>query len=256
MSHILEALRKSERERDLGNIASLALLDSYPAAPRRRWDFWVAMGLIIANGMALAFILESASGTARALPNEGIEAPASHSSIDEQPMVLSPAGEKKPVFQEASAGAPLGHVYTRSLDIDDVKRLDQARREQRLVQNRASPRQDAAVASSHTADTKRSFEGSSQIATVPANVPALAPLTDATPVALLEEMDPSVQGSLTPLSLDVHVYGENVQDRFVLINQKKYRTGEWTANGAMIEAIRADGVVLLFQGNRFRLVSK
>lgn len=255
MSHILEALRKSERERDLGNIASLALLDSYPAAPRRRWDFWVAMGLIIANGMALAFILESASGTARELPNEGVESLASHSSIEQQ-TVLSSAGEKRPVFREASAGAPLGHIHSRGLDIDDVKRLDQARREQRLGQNRASPRQDASVASSHMADTKPSLEGQGQIPTVPANVPALAPLTDATPIALLEDMDPSVQGSLTPLSLDVHVYGENVQDRFVLINQKKYRTGEWTANGAMIEAIRADGVVLLFQGNRFRLVSK
>lgn len=253
MSHILDALRKSERERDLGNIASLALLDNYSAVPKRRWDFWVAMALIIANGMALAFILESASGTASTVPSDGIEALTSGSSLEQQPALL-PTAEKKPAFYEASAGAPISHVLSRGLDIDDVKRLDLVRREQRLIRShRTSPSQDAGVAPVDAA-ALRSENPSHAVA--PANPPALGPLTDATPIALLDEMDPSVQGSLTPLSLDVHVYGENVQDRFVLINQKKYRTGEWTANGAMIEAIRSDGVVLVYQGNRFRLVPK
>lgn len=254
MSHILDALRKSERDRDLGNIASFALMDNYPAVPKRRWDFWVAMALIIANGMALALVLESASGTTPRVIHDGVETIAPGTLLGQQPE-LPPTAEKKPAFHEASAGAPLGHVLSRGLDIDDVKRLDQVRREQRLNQNRTPLPQDVVVAPTTSAVTK-AFENPSHPPPVPANVRALAPLTDATPVALLEEMDPSVQGSLTPLSLDVHVYGENVQDRFVLINQKKYRTGEWTANGAMIEAIRADGVVLVYQENRFRLVPK
>lgn len=253
MSHILDALRKSERDRDLGSIASFALMDNYPAVPKRRWDFWVAMALIIANGMALALVLESGSGTTPRVIHDGVETTAPDTSRRQQ-LELPPTAEKKPAFHEASAGAPLGHVLSRGLDIDDVKRLDQVWREQRLNQNRTSLPQDAVGAPTYA--VTKAFENPSHPLPVPENVRALAPLTDATPVALLEEMDPSVQGSLTPLSLDVHVYGENVQDRFVLINQKKYRTGEWTANGAMIEAIRADGVVLVYQENRFRLVPK
>jgi general secretion pathway protein B len=53
--------------------------------------------------------------------------------------------------------------------------------------------------------------------------------------------------------LDVHVYSEDPQGRFILVNLKKYREGERLPNGLVLEEILPDGMVMSYQGERFRV---
>jgi general secretion pathway protein B len=58
------------------------------------------------------------------------------------------------------------------------------------------------------------------------------------------------------LRLDVHVYSEQPQERFVLINMMKYGEGDQLQEGPVVDAITTDGVILSFHGQRFQLRSQ
>jgi general secretion pathway protein B len=58
------------------------------------------------------------------------------------------------------------------------------------------------------------------------------------------------------LVLNVHVYSEYPADRFVLLNMKKYREGQEIAEGADLEEITREGVILAVPEGRFRLRSQ
>ncbi len=105
--------------------------------------------------------------------------------------------------------------------------------------------------------------------TATAEIPVTAPVP-ATPVSSLEsatvssstiqERLPSLGQlkaaglvSVTYLHIDMHVYAGDAEKRFVFINMKKYREGEQLLEGPTIEEITPEGVIMVQQGNRFRL---
>ncbi|MEA2080737.1 MAG: general secretion pathway protein GspB, partial [Pseudomonadota bacterium] len=55
------------------------------------------------------------------------------------------------------------------------------------------------------------------------------------------------------LRLDVHVFSDQPQKSFVLINMQKYRGGEKLQEGPQLDEITPEGVILSFRGQRFRL---
>jgi general secretion pathway protein B len=59
--------------------------------------------------------------------------------------------------------------------------------------------------------------------------------------------------SLPALHLDMHVFADRPQDRFVMINMHKLGEGDTLQPGVHVDAIRPDGVVLTYQGTQFLL---
>jgi general secretion pathway protein B len=85
--------------------------------------------------------------------------------------------------------------------------------------------------------------------TSPSRAAAAAPSTSGLPTA-----DEVVAANGMPeLKLELHVYANRPADRFVFINSHKYREGETLQEGATVESITPDGVVLSARGNRFLL---
>jgi general secretion pathway protein B len=62
-----------------------------------------------------------------------------------------------------------------------------------------------------------------------------------------------MQLRMPPHRLTVHAYADAPADRFVILNSRKLREGGRTPEGLLLHAIRADGVVLEFEGTRFFL---
>ncbi|MGB5347222.1 MAG: general secretion pathway protein GspB, partial [Woeseia sp.] len=58
---------------------------------------------------------------------------------------------------------------------------------------------------------------------------------------------------LPELHLDIHVFSQAPQDRFVFINMSKYREAARLADGPLVKEIVPDGVVLEYEGNTFLL---
>jgi general secretion pathway protein B len=69
------------------------------------------------------------------------------------------------------------------------------------------------------------------------------------PANLFEQINAS-------LRLDVHVYSDDPQERFVLINLQKYFEGQELQEGPRLDEITPDGAVLSFRGQRFRVPAK
>ena len=74
---------------------------------------------------------------------------------------------------------------------------------------------------------------------------------EATP--LLDQLPRSFRRELPTMTINVFVYSKQISERFVIINMKKYKTGDKTMEGPLLEAIRPNSVVLRFEGQRFRL---
>jgi general secretion pathway protein B len=60
-------------------------------------------------------------------------------------------------------------------------------------------------------------------------------------------------GSLPPLRLDMHVYSQKRDGRFVFINMRKYLEGQALQEGPTVEHITPSGVVLNYQSKRWEL---
>ena len=62
-------------------------------------------------------------------------------------------------------------------------------------------------------------------------------------------------GSITlpDLHLDIHVFSEVPEDRFVFINMSKQREKSHLAEGPTVDEITPDGVVLDYRGTTFLL---
>ena len=59
--------------------------------------------------------------------------------------------------------------------------------------------------------------------------------------------------SLPELHVDIHVYSEVAEDRFVFINMNKHKEGSRLADGPLVREITPGGVVLVQNGTTFLL---
>ena len=206
MSFILDALRKSETERQQQTGPVLAA--SGQRAPRQKRSVWppVIVLVLIANAVGMAIIFYR--GDSRP-PDVTIARP------DELPDISPAASTANLPVGEPDAAATAGPA---------------------VLQRQPVPEPAPTAASPRPADAEPAAGSSIQ---------------DALPT--LDQLLMSGVVALAPLHMDIHVYSEDPENRFVFINMKKYREGEAVAEGPSIEEITTGGVVLNHQGNRFVL---
>jgi general secretion pathway protein B len=72
-------------------------------------------------------------------------------------------------------------------------------------------------------------------------------------VPTIHELNLQGGNALPPLRVDIHVYAQKPAERFVFINSRRYREGEQTNEGLLVEKITAAGVIMNRDGLRFLL---
>lgn len=255
MSLILEALKKSEAERRLGQAPGL--MTPMPQRSRRksRWPLGVAAALLLGVVWIVtwwwlrppaapdkvaeptpAAAASSAPGTARAGDRSG---PDVAPPVPAPGAVTAPPSAPAPrPTRPATAAAP-----ALPAELPGDPRFDSVERE--------SMAQPAVNDTSH-----RITPEASPVATPPTPIPeaaAPAPAPMAPDVPRLDQLDPDTRSALPPLKLSMHVYAEQAPDRFVLIDGRRYGEGEKLAPSLQLIEVRRDGVVLDFNGRRFLL---
>jgi general secretion pathway protein B len=73
------------------------------------------------------------------------------------------------------------------------------------------------------------------------------------PIPLLSTLPAEFQDRLPPMEVNIHVYSPDAAQRILYINNRAYRQGDEVTGGAVVEEVVADGVVLYYDGQRFRL---
>ena len=231
MSFILDALKKSELERQRQSIPGL--VDSGVMTPRARLPVWaIALGALLAvNLVVLIFVL--ARGW--------LQGP--HTPVAAVPASPAPALQAQRGTVPGAAAA--SHFSPMDSQPQYAPEIPVAPPPQMPV---APPKSESAGSSGsrviRRADPVLS-DGSAKSSDYQAENDEVLPT--------INEISLSGAQALPELHLDVHVYATRPADRFVYVNMRKYHEGATLEEGPTVERIRRDGVVLNYQGLRFLL---
>jgi general secretion pathway protein B len=262
MSFILDALRKSEHERQRTTGPGLAEVAVAPSKPRTNAWATAAIALLLVNLVAVGILMlrkgrdepatpavaaagpastagSTATPSTAAAPTESPAQASITRTLPEPPPMLRPAGAvpaaqatRNPLEQEVSG-------YPPSIDPQMAEGAS------------AAPQGPPAV-------TRAPTGGSVVYQTLPEaglapppDVAAPAPQQARPALPTVDEV--AAGGGVPDLRLELHVYSDRPQERFAFINSRKYREGDTLAEGPQVEEITRDGVVLKLRGNRFLL---
>ena len=220
MSYILDALRKAEQERHLGQVPTLTAAPPL-AEPTQSRRFWygvtvLALGL---SAMLLAFFL-------------GRFQPAPQPASVAAPAVAVPAATPAPRSPPSTSAASEGEGAPAVSSKEPVG--------QTVESEPARPIVAPASREKHQKPAWPIVPGSVTIAPVPELAPP-------------EPLSPADRHGMPALNLDIHIYSADPDKRFVVINGRHYREGERLSEGPVLESVVRDGAILRQDGRRFQL---
>lgn len=231
MSFILDALRKSEQQRQRQAGPGLATVPE--ADPRRGLPLWIVMlgVLLLLNVLVLGALLLTDRAPRRADTDLAATVPAPGAAPRVTPPEPAPSAAP-------SRQAPLA-LPTRP-----------PRNEVRPLTTEVAPPAPTAPTRSSTAEPASAPPSRATASAAPA-----APDRSAEDARLPRFTDLVVRGELNVphMHLDIHVWSGNPAERFVFINMRRYNEGQATQEGPRVERIARDGVVMDHQGQRFFL---
>lgn len=264
MSYILEALRKAERERRLGQAPPLeAVYAAPPVAQRRPWLWLLLAAALLVNAGVVGWLWWPVEQYPPGVATVPATAPAP--AVAATPVVApAPAATPAPVAMPARAPTPGPVTVTPSMPSTATLPSAPSTASTSPPAPPAAPRKkpEAAPKSDLTADRPAEAEAVNTPKTAKESKEKTAKESKekATSTANAAELPPSIQDlplsvlrNAPDLNLDVHVYSETKDKRFVLINARRYREGEKLSEGPTLESITPDGAVLRHQGKRFLL---
>jgi general secretion pathway protein B len=236
MSFILDALKKSESERQ--RQAGPALFEVKVAPPRHRIAPWAAAlaALLAVNLGVVGWMLirdRSAHDSAAVHEQTSLAAPTAAASGARAAAQPGPA-------TVARSGPP----------------------SEPAVEGTASPQEASASpvavhsggssnADSNPADYAAAVEPA-QGTPIPGGGSFVAPETEGG-LPTYEQAAAAPGADIPSLRLDLHVYAERPDQRFVFLNMVKLREGESLPQGVKVDRITPDGVVLSYRGEKFVL---
>lgn len=202
MSFILDALKKSETERQQQTGAEFSAVPSSSGDEQSFKWLWILALLLLVNIAVLVGVLMR--------PDNPTTEPAEISDPPTQPSQVA-----EPSFEEKVAAA---------------------KQNQPELTSAATAAQEPQPARAVSTTVAR-----------PATRPAAAR------VLTIDEVRLNGSLELTDLHLDIHVYSDDPDERFVFINMVKHREQSRLEEGPQVIEIRPDGVVLKHQGTTFLL---
>ncbi len=242
MSFILDALRKSEHERqdrtgpDLAHVRVAREGEGIP-----RWVIVLGALLLLNLIVVLALTLWNRDTSAPTQPPP----PAASVTGAEQPYLAPTVTETAPPPRR-SAREPIA-----------VQPSPETRGEVRSLRGEAapSPVPRSAPASSRPAQPTRGsvvYEQTELDANPQPQTSRSPPRSSSANIPSLNEA--RLGGlDLPDMAVEIHVFDAVAANRFVFINMNKYSEGDRLKEGPLVEEITPDGVILEHQGQRFLL---
>ena len=222
MSFILDALKKSETERQQQAAAEFSAV---PSAPQRseapRW-IWLLGALLLVNLAVLSVAM-----------------------LRDEPTTAETAAERAPVAAAAVPARTESTTAQTPADSDEgfATRLSETPSPPR---RRANPTTVPAT-TPITIETPPPETVAARTAAGPASNSAFEALPTLTEIRLNDGVD------LPDMSLDIHVFAAAPENRFVFIDMQKHQEGSVLDTGPRLIEITTGGVILDYRGTRFIL---
>ncbi len=266
MSYILEALRRAERERHLGQVPTVQTL-AHTSSSQDRVPWWrtsrLALIAIVALLMATAFLLwrkplSDAPATAPATDTVGT--PPVAATAEPAPAAVAPVpAPTEPPSAPTRSLAPLATGQPLQAAVEAAEAAEVIADEEGLssLDDLATPFAAAPDTASSEVAPRRpappSPEPESEPATAsarPAPSPAAQPMPEP---PLLRDMPSSYRARFPSVRMDVHVYNDDPSRRWIMVDGRRYGEGDALASGPRVVAIRVEGVIFEHAGQRVML---
>lgn len=233
MSYILEALKKADQEHFIGAVPDLAT----PHEVKRtqpssyRW-LWVIVILLSVNAVLVAMLLK----------NKDVE-------VAEVPVT---AQVQIPLEPQA---APVNEQVVQAVQQTSEARISETLTPEKTVAPKNEPilTTGGVLVLPEPASLQNSNQSIPQEEESGVQMDSLTTTTEHSRMQSWFELPQDLRNKLDLPRLDVHVYSEDPQGRFILVNLQKYREGETLASGLVLEEVLPDGMVMSYQGERFRV---
>jgi general secretion pathway protein B len=234
MSYILDALRKSDQQRQRGATPTLLTVQTTPTEPTRPRYLLngVIAAALIAAGVLVGWLQPwqdrqaepVASGQAASVSTRDM-APPSYGST-ESPGRPPQEASMQAATPAAQAGDPATNFALTQQQPDFA---------------------DGSSASPQSAADRQSAEfGRSPVTS------RAAASDDAERVLALNELPPAIRREIPGIAIMFHAYSSAPGERRVMINGNMAKEGETLADGLALQQITPDGVILVYKGYRFR----
>lgn len=259
MSLILEALKKSEANRRLGEAPDLGT--PFTSARRERSPLWALLVIVLAVGAGLWWWF--GRGAPAPVP---VKPPVATTTA---PLRRAEQASSAPAPKPASAIANTGAAHRREENAQSApangneqiwvaaqRKPDAAARN--LVQHstppaatqpKPEPALPAQLARAPKTTDMRGYTPPPQ--PHPEAAPPATPAVPKLDVPTYYDLPFATRKALPQLSLSMHVYTADPKQRFVILDGTRMGEGDATSDNISVREIRPDGVVLEFQGQRF-----
>ncbi len=215
MSYLLDALRKSERERALGNVPNLGTVSATTARRGHHWASWIVVPgmLVILAAVAVWFVLRP-----------------------ELPSAASPAAS----LSAAPTPSPVA--------VPSVPRAAPP-----ITAAVATPEPEPDAQQDAPPETSVSPATSGPLAATATRAEPAATTASAPRVLEYAELAPQMRAGMPEMRLNVVAFSDEPSRRFVMIDFARYLEGQTVAGAATVQEITPDGAILSYRGQRFFL---
>jgi general secretion pathway protein B len=263
MSILLDALKRSESQRELGKVPTLQTSTESSVSALRHAPAWLPFGLVmIAAGLMTwlgleQFHLEVSPGGSDIGQVQG-ESPAT----TDRSSTIRESDEKSSVSGE-SILPKLAESDTIQPGTELPEQQGAQRREGRQVRDFKAEQTLAGIIQppKSTEPTRDNAVREAEVANVELSAPSKTGAKSAVP----DEYEPEIinywqvpekmRDGLPDLRISVLVYAELPENRFVLMNGERLREGEELSNGLLLEEIQRDRAIFNYRNYRFFLKS-
>ena len=279
MSYILEALKKSQRERELGEVPTLESEPfESPPTPATPPSFWLpAIAVLSVLGLVTALYAvlsqKSVEPVSDAVldtpPPAQVTAPAEPVSASAEPEETALAvrsstqqQQQLPEQKNQTALAPVVEQRIHSepatpdkeeqavaVDRDQGHSIPESQRAKELTEMKSQY--------SRMLDREQALQARTPSSPAPpaeANLPEYAPAatgTENTDLPLVHQLPADIASQLPELRISLYYYTSNAAERFVILNSRKQMQGGQVPPGILVKEIRKDGLVLEFSDHVF-----
>ena len=251
MSILLDALRKSEEQRQLGKPPSIHSPASGAGDARPGAQQWIPLTLIAVSAIAMAWIgwqqyrLPAAPATRDSVTE--VAAASAQAGAQVEPESGSGRGEDKP--EPPPARPPQAALRT---PVEGFRPETKALRNVTVmppdVQADGQPAEPAASEAAPEVAAAAQSGGSAAAEAKPRESRVERHVTE--PISFWE-LPQGIRDGLPELHVTVLVYAERPQDRFVLVSGQRLVEKDEYGDGVVLEEIRRDGAVFQYRTYRF-----
>jgi|SRR4051812_32142210 general secretion pathway protein B len=245
MSYILDALRKSDQQRQRGMAPTLLTAQAATVATGKPSLLaYASLGVVLlAVGIAIGWLRpwqehsaapKPAATASQSEPDSARSLSVAPSGPPSQPSVPAKTGDATAMQSRESQAA--------TTSVQAAKTLSQQQETKRVaVKPQAAPQQKAAISSDRGEPIQ-----------VPAAGADSPPAVQAQEPPWMTDLPVDVQRDLPPMQIMAHAYSTRSAERLVGINNKLLHEGDEVAPGLKLEQITPEGMVLNFKGHVFR----